>query len=140
MTHHLETTRSVNHRDVQRRASQQDRPRASSPCPNRAIVRIVGNPSAGTITLRQGSLIDDVDSEIQYDATSFEVEAALEAANGYDGYGNGYDITCTGGPLPHNAIIVQMPSGMNLSTVLDDLTDPSYDAYSEVIPCCGDST
>jgi len=135
MRHPLEVTREMNHRDVPRRQTPQDRP-GRSVCPNRYLLTIHGWPSAGTITLNVTDGVTatiDEDVTINFDDDSPDVETAIAtAAPGLPAY------LCSGGPMPENNIKILVPAGCTLTLLAaNTLTPDGQPANASLGSCCG---
>lgn len=96
-------------------------------CPNRKILSIWGNPSAGTISISvSGNAVT-----LNYNSSVASTKSAIEAAAGYT-------VSVSGGTFPNNDQTVELPDGETMTVTSFSLTrNGSIVPHARVDSCCG---
>lgn len=127
--------RPPNHRENNRRDTPQNKPNTNPKCDRRYILSIWGNPSSGTFDfiLDAGSMTPATVT-LHWNDDAAEIETALNAAVTWTG-----PITCEGGPLPNNDIVITIPRGKAIA--VGDSTDLEQNGgfvpHARLDTCCG---
>ena len=137
MGHPLDISRKVNHRDIERRVTQQDRPGKSGGCSKRYSLGVYNNPSGGscTIDVTYNAVTEAI--ALPYDSTAAEIKALIDAHTEFvvD------SVECeteSASDWPHGIVLVTLPGSATMVRVGETLTRRTGGYYPEfrVDICC----
>jgi hypothetical protein len=96
-------------------------------CPNKKIISVWGNPSAGTFVISvSGHAVT-----LNYNGSTSATASAILAAAGFS-------VTVTGGKFPNNDQTVTLPDGETLTLTSFSLTrNGGFVPHARVDSCCG---
>lgn len=102
-----------------------------TPCPNRHILSINGNPTSGTIDIE----IDGQAVQLDWDMTTTEIETEINTAVTF---ATGSAVVKPGGPLPNHDITIDLPHGLTFEIMNTTVLTGGTGSYARLVACCGD--